>query len=141
MKSKNQGFTLLELMIVVTIIGVLMAIAIPMYRNYVYRAYLTEAFDALSNYQIRMEQALSDNGNYGAGGVCSVATANTTHFNISCTLAGNGLSYTATAVANNTGGFTGYTYTINDQSARVTTAYPSAPTLPAACWLVHIGDC
>jgi type IV pilus assembly protein PilE len=136
-----KGFTLIELLIAVAIVSILMAVAVPTYRNYVQRSYLTEAFNALSTYQIRMEQSFQDNGNYGAGAACAVATANTPHFNVACALTNAGQGYTVTATANNTNGFTGYTYTFNEQSSRVTTAYPSAPGLPAACWLVHIGDC
>jgi len=136
-----KGFTLIELMITVAIVSVLMAIAVPAYRSYVYRSYLTEAFNGLSSYQITMEQSMQDNGNYGTGGACAVALTNTPHFNFTCALTNGGLGYTVTATANNTNGFTGYAYTYNDQSSRATTAFPSAPGLPSACWLVHIGDC
>lgn len=140
MRKKTQGFSLIELMIVVAIVGILMAIAIPSYRDYVTRAYLSEAFDSLSTYHLRMEQAFQDNGNYGTG-ACAVATANTDHFNISCALGNSGQSFTVTATANNNDNFTGYTYTMSDTGARVTTAYPNASGLPAACWLIHPGDC
>ena len=48
MKKVQQGFTLIELMIVVAIIGILAAIAIPAYQDYTNRAKVTEAVSALS---------------------------------------------------------------------------------------------
>ena len=51
MQQKQQGFTLIELMIVVAIIGILAAVAIPSYRDYTARAQMSEALSLLSGFK------------------------------------------------------------------------------------------
>ena len=65
MKQKYKGFTLIELMIVVAIIGVLSAIAIPSYSKYLIRGKRAEARNALLHIAASQERYYSDNNQYG----------------------------------------------------------------------------
>lgn len=55
LNKNNQGFTLIELMIVVAIIGILAAIALPAYQNYTDKAKYTEIVQAASAYKTALE--------------------------------------------------------------------------------------
>ncbi|MCL2888686.1 MAG: prepilin-type N-terminal cleavage/methylation domain-containing protein, partial [Elusimicrobia bacterium] len=56
MINKKKGFTLLEMLVVVLVIGILAAIAIPMYQKSVERSRATEAFEILSQIRNRQEE-------------------------------------------------------------------------------------
>ena len=58
----NQGFTLIELMIVVAIIGILAAIAIPAYQSYVARAQASEALELFSGVKAPLAEYYADKG-------------------------------------------------------------------------------
>ena len=62
--KKNTGFTLIELMIVVTVIGILSAIAYPSYRNYITKARRSDAQQLLLDMVNREEQYMLDVRSY-----------------------------------------------------------------------------
>ena len=65
--KKQQGFTLIELMIVVAIIGILAAIAIPAYQDYTQRAQIGEAFTVVSAAKTAIAEFAQTNGDYPTG--------------------------------------------------------------------------
>jgi len=66
MKRLQQGFTLIELMIVVAIIGILAAVAIPAYQDYIARAQMSEAVSLLSSGKAAMAEHFVDHGYWPA---------------------------------------------------------------------------
>jgi type IV pilus assembly protein PilA len=61
--KKQQGFTLIELMIVVAIIGILAAIAIPAYQDYTIRAQVSEGINLASGAKAAIAEYFMDSGN------------------------------------------------------------------------------
>ena len=58
MNKIQKGFTLIELMIVVAIIGILAAVAVPQYQNYIARAQVAEAFTLMDGAKVAIQDNL-----------------------------------------------------------------------------------
>jgi type IV pilus assembly protein PilE len=140
----QRGFTFIEVMIVVAIIGILSAIAVPAYGDYVKRGKIAEATSALATMRLKFEQYFQDNRSY-VGSCTAPATPATTvaerpaatpNFTFACDPDPTASSYTL--IATGIGSMVGFKYSINAQDVRATPSLPSGwvTTNQASCWVL-----
>ena len=128
MRTK-KGFTLIELIIAIAVIGILLAVGLPAYTDHVKRGKLAEGISALSDGRVKLEQFFQDNRTY-VGGPAPGATPNFTY------AAGNLTTTSYTITATGIGSLEGFVYTINEGNTKGSNT-PWGNN--AACWVVKKG--
>lgn len=139
----NHGFTLIELMVAVAIIGILAAVAYPNYTDYVTRGKIPEATSTLSAARVKLEQYYQDNRNYGStASACGIGTiASTTNFDYSCTWGATSSNQSFVVTATGKGSMSWLSLTINQGNARASTVTsgPSGWSSNSGCWITNKG--
>ena len=141
-KKAQKGFTLIELMVVVAIIGILARIAYPNYTDYVKRGKAAEATSTLANLKSRMEQYFQDNKTYADivgppafTAPCSPTAGSTKYFTYSCTTQ-NATTFVITAAPVAGQGMTGFAFSVDQANAKTSTF---DGTTGSTCWLTKKG--
>lgn len=141
--KKHSGFTLIEVMIVVAIIGILAAVALPQYNSYVMRGRIPEATANLATKRVRMEQWFQDNRTYVGATAGNNDTTTSQFFDFSALDDGGADTRTATGyvlTARGKGPMTGFTFTVNQANARASTVVGHTGWAGnAGCWITRKG--
>lgn len=133
--SSQQGFSLIEVMIVVAIIGLLASIAVPGYQDYVKSGNAAEAPANLANCRVQAEQFYQDNFTY-VGFVCNPTDAKFFDYAVNNQTA---TTYTLTATGKSAQNMANFGFTIDQDNAKTST-YDG--TEGASCWLTSSsGSC
>ena len=137
--TRQRGFTLVEVMIVVAVVAILSMIAVPAYQDYVMRGRIPEATSVLATRQVQAEQFFQDNRTYvGATNPACVADTGGKYFDVSCSVQ-TATQFTIRAVGK--GAMAGFTYTVNETNTKTTAAVPTgwATPSPNNCWVTRKG--
>lgn len=137
-KLTQKGFTLIELMIVVAIIGILAAIAIPAYNNYTKKARFSEVVASVASIKTAVEQCIND---LGSASTCDTQSANTSTaatYGITAVSTSNTSKY-VNSVAVNAGTITATTKNNGGLGSRFYEISPTYTTGSQITWSLNTG--
>lgn len=141
---QTKGFTLIEVLTVVALIGILAAIAVPAYGDYVKRGKILEATTHLSDLRVRMEQHFHNNLSYAAEGApCSPPDHATRYFSFECaSLEPNSYIIKATGGRPGDSSMEGFVFTIDSAGRRASDFAVNGWKGNPNCWaLRRDGSC
>jgi len=124
MKRVQQGFTLIELMIVVAIIGILAAVALPAYQDYTIRSQMTEAINLADGAKAAVADYWSNKGDYPTDNAAAGFNGASGKYTESVTIASNVITAKVGGDANSN---------ISGKSVTLTATATSAGNLKWAC--------
>ena len=126
-------------MIVVAIVAILSAVALPAYTRYIIRSHIPDATNSLASWQLKMEQWFQDNQTYLAtdGTSCGASTPDSTsYFDFSCTVSKEAF----TLQADGKGTMSGFQYKVDQTGTKSSTITASGWTGTSdSCWITNSG--
>lgn len=149
-RRPHRGFTLIELMIAVAIVGILSAIAYPSYRDYIIRGQLVDATNGLTSIRAEMERYFQDNRTFAtidaavvrlqAPCARNVSTRTFGAFVVDCVGTPDASTYVLRATGS--GSLANFQFRVNQADARSTQTTQAGWTAPSnnVCWVVKKGQ-
>jgi type IV pilus assembly protein PilE len=140
-KNRRLGFTLIEMMITVAIVGILAAIALPMYFETITRGKIIDATTRLGDFRSKMEKYFADNRTYldAGGAACGIPNPPVgagDYFALTCGPPGpapTATTYTLVATGIPGKGMSGFRYLV-DQTNLKSSFGPAGWAGNATCW-------
>jgi type IV pilus assembly protein PilE len=126
--SRESGFSLIELLVTLTIVSILATIATPLFSEYFQRGKLSQGLATLTQLAVQMEKSYLDYRRYDDNGTCLVTAPSDDYFDYSCESAGQNYLWLATTKDGQ------YSYSINQDNQRKTELYDGSSSTAEDCW-------